>query len=84
MKLLPTAPLMHGAGLWATLIGLYAGHTVFLNENPGFVPEHILDKIVKEEISCMMIVGDAMGIPLLDTLRISAALHSSYQQHGLF
>ncbi len=69
MRLLPTAPLMHGAGLWATLIGLYAGHTVFLNENAGFDPVHILDKIVKEEISCMMIVGDAMGIPLLDTLR---------------
>ena len=69
MKLLPTAPLMHGAGLWATLIGLYAGHTVFINENPGFDPVHILDKIVKEEISCMMIVGDAMGIPMLETLK---------------
>ena len=98
MKLLPTAPLMHGAGLWATLIGLYAGHTVFLNENPGFVPEHILDKIVKEEISCMMIVGDAMGIPLLDTLRANpgrwdlsclmaissaGALFSEHVQQGL-
>jgi fatty-acyl-CoA synthase len=69
MRLLPTAPLMHGAGLWATLIGLYAGHTVFLNENPGFDPVHILDKIVAEQISCMMIVGDAMGIPLLETLK---------------
>ncbi len=69
MKLLPTAPLMHGAGLWATLIGLFAGHTVFLNDKPGFDAEHILDKIVKEGISCMMIVGDAMGLPLLATLK---------------
>ena len=69
MRLLPTAPLMHGAGLWATLIGLYAGHTVVLNENPGFDPVYIFDKIVAEQISCMMIVGDAMGIPMLDTLK---------------
>ncbi len=69
MKLLPTAPLMHGAGLWATLIGLFAGHTVFLNDKPGFDAEFILDKIVKEEISCMMIVGDAMGLPLLAALK---------------
>ncbi len=69
MKLLPTAPLMHGAGLWATLIGLFAGHTVFLNDKPGFDAEYILDKVVEEGISCIMIVGDAMGLPLLAALK---------------
>ena len=69
MKLLPTAPLMHGAGLWATLIGLFAGHTVFLNDKPGFDAEFILDKVVREGLSCMMIVGDAMGLPLLAALK---------------
>jgi acyl-CoA synthetase (AMP-forming)/AMP-acid ligase II len=69
MKLLPTAPLMHGAGLWATLIGLFAGHTVFLNDQPGFDAEYILDKVVSEGISCIMIVGDAMGLPLLAALK---------------
>ena len=69
MKLLPTAPLMHGAGLWATLIGLFAGHTVHLNDRAGFEAEYILDKIVEEGISCIMIVGDAMGLPLLAALK---------------
>ncbi len=69
MKLLPTAPLMHGAGLWAVLIGLLAGHTVYLNDKPGFDAEYILDKIVAEGISCIMIVGDAMGLPLLAALK---------------
>ncbi len=69
MKLLPTAPLMHGAGLWATLIGLFAGHTVFLNDKPGFDAEYILDKVVEEGVSCIMIVGDAMGLPLLAALK---------------
>ncbi|SMB22529.1 Long-chain-fatty-acid--CoA ligase [Sterolibacterium denitrificans] len=98
MKLLPTAPLMHGAGLWATLIGLYAGHTVHLNDQAGFDAEHILDKIVAEGISCIMIVGDAMGLPLLAVLRAhpgrwdlsslmaissSGALLSDHVQKGL-
>ena len=69
MKMLPTAPLMHGAGLWAVLIGLLAGHTVFLNDKPGFDAEYILDKIVAEGINCIMIVGDAMGLPLLAALQ---------------
>ncbi|MBV2235543.1 MAG: AMP-binding protein [Sterolibacterium sp.] len=98
MKLLPTAPLMHGAGLWATLIGLYAGHTVHLNDQAGFDAEHILDKIVAEGISCIMIVGDAMGLPLLAALKAhpgrwdlsslmaissSGALLSDHVQKGL-
>ena len=98
MKLLPTAPLMHGAGLWATLIGLYAGHTVHLNDQAGFDAEYILDKIVSESISCIMIVGDAMGLPLLAALKAhpgrwdlsslmaissSGALLSDHVQKGL-
>jgi fatty-acyl-CoA synthase len=69
IKLLPTAPLMHGAGLWATLIGLYGGNTVYLDRKPGFDAERTLDMIVAEQINVIMIVGDAMGIPLLDALR---------------
>jgi len=98
MKLLPTAPMMHGAGLWAVLIGLYAGHTVYLNDRPGFDAEYLLDKVVAEGINCIMIVGDAMGLPLLATLKAnpgrwdlsslmaissSGALLSEHAQKGL-
>ncbi len=69
IRLMPTAPLMHGAGLWATLIGLYGGNTVFLDPNPGFDAERALDTIAAEQINVMTIVGDAMGIPLVDTLK---------------
>ena len=69
IKLLPTAPLMHGAGLWATLIGLYGGNTIYLDPNPGFNAERALDTLAKEQINVLTIVGDAMGIPLVDTLR---------------
>jgi len=98
IRLLPTAPLMHGAGLWATLIGLYGGHTLFLDDHPGFNAERALDMIVAEQINCLMIVGDAMGIPLLDALRAhpgrwdlaclmaissASALFSEHVQEGL-
>ncbi len=98
IRLMPTAPLMHGAGLWATLIGLYGGHTVYLDDQPGFNAERALDTIVAEQITCIMIVGDAMGIPLLDTLRAhpgrwdlsclmavssASALFSEHVQEGL-
>ena len=69
IRLMPTAPLMHGAGLWATLIGLYGGNTVFLDRTPGFDAERALDTIVAEQVNVIMIVGDAMGIPLVDALK---------------
>ncbi|MBV2235095.1 MAG: AMP-binding protein [Sterolibacterium sp.] len=69
IKLLPTAPLMHGAGLWASLIGLYGGNTIYLDPNPGFNAERALDTLSSEQINVLTIVGDAMGIPLVDALR---------------
>ncbi|SMB25033.1 Long-chain-fatty-acid--CoA ligase FadD19 [Sterolibacterium denitrificans] len=69
IRLMPTAPLMHGAGLWATLIGLYGGNTVYLDPLPGFDAERALDTAATEQVNVMTIVGDAMGIPLVDALK---------------
>jgi acyl-CoA synthetase (AMP-forming)/AMP-acid ligase II len=69
IRLMPTAPLMHGAGLWATIIGLFGGNTVYLDPLPGFNAERALDTIAAEQINVMTIVGDAMGIPLVDALK---------------
>ena len=66
---LPCGPLMHGAGMWATMIGLLAGHTVHLNGRPDFNAEYVLDKIDRERVSLITLVGDAMALPLLDALR---------------
>jgi len=64
----PVAPLMHGAALWATLMSLYAGHTVVISERRNFDAEHILDLLSRERVSFCNIVGDAMAVPLLDAL----------------
>lgn len=66
---LPCGPLMHGAGMWGTMIGLLAGHTVCLNGKPDFDARYILDLVDREAVSCLSIVGDAMGMPLLDALQ---------------
>ena len=66
---LPCGPLMHGAGMWATTIGLLAGCTVYLNDRPAFDAEYILGLIHDEKISCLNVVGDAMVLPLLEALQ---------------
>ncbi len=69
MRNLPAAPLMHAAALWATLIWLYAGHTVVLNDQHEFNAEHLWDIAERERLNSISIVGDAMAVPLLDALR---------------
>jgi fatty-acyl-CoA synthase len=69
MRNLPVAPLMHGAALWATLIWLYAGHTVILDDANEFNAERIWDLVVRENVNSIAIVGDAMAVPLLDALK---------------
>lgn len=62
-------PLMHGAGFWATMIGLLSGHKVVLNGRPDFNAEYILDLVQRERATIIMVVGDAMCIPLADALQ---------------
>ncbi len=64
----PIAPLMHGAALWATLMSLYAGHTIVISDRKSFDAEHILELLARERVSFCNIVGDAMAVPLLDAL----------------
>ncbi|CAB1369737.1 acyl-CoA synthetase [Denitratisoma oestradiolicum] len=62
-------PLMHGAGFWATMIGLLSGHKVVLNGRPDFNAEYVLDMVQRERVTIIMVVGDAMCIPLADALQ---------------
>lgn len=67
MVSLSTPPLMHGAAQWASLRFLFEGNTVVLV--PRFDPEAIFSVIEAEQVTTMMITGDAMARPLLDTLQ---------------
>ncbi len=69
IRQLSCGPLMHGAGMWGTTIGLLGGMTVFLSPWPDFVPEYLLNLICEERINVFSLVGDAMALPLLDALK---------------
>lgn len=62
------APLMHGAAMWATLISLFAGHTVVVNDEPAFDAAHVWDIVVRDGVNILSIVGDAMALPLIQAL----------------
>ena len=63
-----TAPMMHGAAMWASLISLLAGHTVVVNDEPRFDAEHVWDIVVRDGANVLSIVGDAMALPLIQAL----------------
>lgn len=64
----PVAPMIHGAANWATLISLYAGHTVVVNDQPRFDAEHVWDIVAREGVNILSIVGDAMAQPMIRVL----------------
>ncbi|MCY1266723.1 Long-chain-fatty-acid--CoA/3-oxocholest-4-en-26-oate--CoA ligase [compost metagenome] len=63
------APLMHGAALWATLVSLLAGQTVLIRPHGEFDPEAIWELTAQLKANIVSIVGDAMGMPMLEALR---------------
>ena len=62
------APLMHGACWWYACIQLLAGNTVILNPARSLVGEDVWDIVAREKVNALSIVGDAMAVPLLDSL----------------
>ena len=69
MRFMPVAPLMHGAAHWATMVSLFAGHTVVLNDQQHFEAIHVLDIVARQKVNGLTIVGDAMALPILDALK---------------
>ena len=69
MRFMPVAPLMHGAAHWATMVSLFAGHTVVLNDQHHFNAEHVLDIAATQKLNGITLVGDAMALPILDALK---------------
>ena len=70
MRILPLAPLMHGAAIWTALSGILGGMTMVLDPmRGGFDAEGIWDRVEREQVNIIQIVGDAMAVPLLDALK---------------
>ncbi|HLS80094.1 MAG TPA: AMP-binding protein [Steroidobacter sp.] len=70
MVAFPVAPMMHGAAMWSTLISLFSGHTIVVNDQPRFDAEHVWDVVVREGANTLSVVGDAMALPLIRALEL--------------
>lgn len=68
LKMMPVAPLMHAAALWAVWSALLNGLTIVLDDSRTFNPEGIWDRVERHGVNLVQIVGDAMAIPLRDAL----------------
>lgn len=62
------APMMHGAAMWASLISLFAGQTVVVNDQQHFDPEHVWQITQDQQVNILSGVGDAMALPLVQAL----------------
>lgn len=69
MRVLPSAPFMHGAAHWMALNAIGNGHTVVLPDDATtFDPVDCCRTIDRERVNLMLIVGDAFGRPLLEEI----------------
>lgn len=62
------APLMHGACWWYACIQLLAGNAVILSPARSLIGEDVWAVVESEKVNSISIVGDAMAVPLLDSL----------------
>jgi acyl-CoA synthetase (AMP-forming)/AMP-acid ligase II len=70
---LPIAPLMHGATQWAVMGQSFVGSKIVLMAK--FNPHEVWDLVEKEKVNSVMITGDAMGKPLIESLEDAGTHH---------
>ena len=63
---LPVAPLMHGATQWCVMGQSFVGSKIVLMAK--FDPHEVWDLVDEEKVNSVMITGDAMGKPLIESL----------------
>jgi fatty-acyl-CoA synthase len=69
MRVLPCAPMMHGAAQWAALQAMCEGNTVVFPEAAqSFSAQDVLRAVEQHRVTVITIVGDAFGWPLVEEL----------------
>ena len=63
---LPIAPLMHGASQWSVMSGSFVGAKIVLVQK--FDVDEVWRLVAEEKVGILMITGDAMGRPLIESL----------------
>ncbi|WP_027502060.1 AMP-binding protein [Rhodococcus sp. UNC363MFTsu5.1] len=66
LSFLIAAPLMHGAALYSLFTFFTLGARVVLRRD--FDPKQVVEAIEKDSVQVILIVGDGMGLPLVDEM----------------
>lgn len=67
-RMLPAAPLMHGAACFSCVPILARGGAVVLLEGRSFDAEELLDAVERHGVAAVSLVGDAFAKPIADAL----------------
>jgi fatty-acyl-CoA synthase len=65
---LPLSPLMHGTGMLISIMALGQGAPVVTTSDQRFDADRALETVARHAVGTVVIVGDAFGIPMLETL----------------
>lgn len=68
MAVLDCAPVMHGAGQWVALMGLFSAAKVVLYTGHAFDAGEALRLLAEERANVLMLVGDVMARPVAKAL----------------
>jgi acyl-CoA synthetase (AMP-forming)/AMP-acid ligase II len=66
--MMPTAPFIHGAAQFTAWIAFLAGGKLVIQPGKSFDARRCLELVGEEEVTTILMVGDAMGRPFLDLL----------------
>ncbi len=67
-RALPACPFMHGTAHWMSFLTLFEGGAVVIDPERSLDPAHVWKLVADEHVTFLIIVGDAMGRPLVEAL----------------
>jgi acyl-CoA synthetase (AMP-forming)/AMP-acid ligase II len=67
-RCLPACPFMHGTAHWMAFSTLFTGGAVVIDPARHMDPAEIWRLVEREQVNFLVIVGDAMGRPLVEAL----------------
>jgi acyl-CoA synthetase (AMP-forming)/AMP-acid ligase II len=68
LRCLPACPFMHGTAHWMAFLTLYAGAAVVISPDRSMDAQRVWELVAAEHVGFLVIVGDAMGRPLVEAL----------------
>lgn len=80
---LPMSPLIHGTGLMQTLRSLYGGGTICFCTSKSLNADEVWQTVQQHAVTDMVIVGDAFGRPLVDSLTAAKSAGQPYDISSL-